>query len=204
MPLDPSKDPNDFLAQILDKITGDEKPQGDELYPTTGPLDLLPYEKAAPLIGKGAKELGSFANLKNILGNETGSIGKEVFDPNNAKHMAVMKPFLVKNVPPLIDNNYTDGQILHELLKDKSIQKNILNRPEVERSISDAGFESSPKLPTEKSSISTKAADAGLDTVAATAQPTAPGTTAPPVSAEDGLYLTPEDKFSLLKRKISN
>lgn len=76
--LDPSQPPQQFLGQILDKAVGDQKPQGDEIVPTTSPLDLIPYDKAALSVADAIASGLKSDEFRSIVGNEIGAIGHNV------------------------------------------------------------------------------------------------------------------------------
>jgi hypothetical protein len=71
--LDPSRSPEEFLGQVLDKIVGDEKAQGDEITPDyNSPVDFIAG-------GLGSKVGSAMArDASSIVGNEIGAIGKNV------------------------------------------------------------------------------------------------------------------------------
>lgn len=143
---------------FLDKMLGDKsRPEGDDqIQVSDSPIDYLPYAKLLPVakaaggaladgVAHSLDSVDKFARLKGIVGNNVGSVGKEIFDPNNAKHLNILKPVLEKNLPASIDNTYADGEMLHELLKDKARQPTLLDHPDIKNAISDAGFKDASK-----------------------------------------------------------
>ncbi len=65
--LDPSLPPQQFMGQVLDKITGMEKPQGDEITPADSPIDLIAGSAGAAL-GKKVVESAAGKAVGGALG----------------------------------------------------------------------------------------------------------------------------------------
>lgn len=115
--LNPSLPPQQFLGQILDKATGMEKAQGDEVTPTDSPIDALAGgigssvgRAIAPAVERGgtgllADEVGALkiqlkngliarveknptpAQAKNIFGRSKSSVVRYFADPDGNLHM---------------------------------------------------------------------------------------------------------------------
>lgn len=149
MPLNPSKSPEDFLAQILDKLIGDEKAEGDEIHPSTAPWEVLPVQKPAIAgvnMGKAAIQDLAKAQLGKKLAFKLGVPVKasgEVFDVSNPEHMAILKPFMNKVHPHSTGaDDFYSGEVVHGLLKERP---NLLETSEVQDAIKLAGFDNLKK-----------------------------------------------------------
>lgn len=142
------KPTNELVARSLaDKLTGNERTD-DSVTDTTSPIDFIPYEgiasAGANALAKGiksaaAKDMGTTIRQLALNEGKTSLEGK-AFNPNNPSHVEFIQKSLNKALPHSMDDDYTNGELIGQLMKDPSKQKALLEIPEVKSAIEDSGM----------------------------------------------------------------